>query len=403
MFKDACNRKSNQKNLGTIRSSNLCVHPKTHILTRRGQRPIGKLKDEQVEVWNGFEWSNVTVRQTSIMSDLTKVSFSDGSSTVCTPEHKLYTQKRYHDKRANAVRAADLKPRDKMVKFKLPPAQEFVGDPANDCKYPYTYNGDGTPRLSLYGDKKALLPYVSVHTTSGRVTDRDLINVQLPRDIRRKFYVPMGATLDNKLKWLAGLFDGDGCVSRNGTNESLQLGSIHKEFLLRVRLMLQTLGVQSKVTQMREVGERPLPDGNGGHDMFECQTMYRIHITSCDLYVLGKLGFAPRRLTFVTREPTRNASQFVTVTSVEPDYESSPTFCFTEHKRHFGVFNGLLTGQCTEIIEYTSPDEVAECNLDSIALPKFVDAATGEFKHNQLFDVTRVVTRNLNRVIDRTF
>jgi ribonucleoside-diphosphate reductase alpha chain len=53
---------------------------------------------------------------------------------------------------------------------------------------------------------------------------------------------------------------------------------------------------------------------------------------------------------------------------------------------------------CTEIIEYTAPDEVAVCNLASIALPKFVENAT--FNHQQLYDITRVVTRNLNKVID---
>ena len=53
---------------------------------------------------------------------------------------------------------------------------------------------------------------------------------------------------------------------------------------------------------------------------------------------------------------------------------------------------------CTEIMEYTSPDEVAVCNLASLALPKFVN--DGEFNHEQLFTITRVVTRNLNKVID---
>ncbi|MDZ4747207.1 MAG: ribonucleoside-diphosphate reductase subunit alpha [Saprospiraceae bacterium] len=53
---------------------------------------------------------------------------------------------------------------------------------------------------------------------------------------------------------------------------------------------------------------------------------------------------------------------------------------------------------CTEIMEYTSPDEVAVCNLASLALPKFVD--NGVFNHEQLFNITRVVTRNLNKVID---
>ena len=53
---------------------------------------------------------------------------------------------------------------------------------------------------------------------------------------------------------------------------------------------------------------------------------------------------------------------------------------------------------CTEIMEYTSPDEVAVCNLASLALPKFVENA--EFNHQALYNITRVVTRNLNKVID---
>ncbi|KXO00489.1 ribonucleoside-diphosphate reductase [Aequorivita aquimaris] len=56
---------------------------------------------------------------------------------------------------------------------------------------------------------------------------------------------------------------------------------------------------------------------------------------------------------------------------------------------------------CTEIMEYTSKDEVAVCNLASIALPMFVK--NGEFDHKELFKVTKRVTKNLNRVIDRNY
>jgi len=56
---------------------------------------------------------------------------------------------------------------------------------------------------------------------------------------------------------------------------------------------------------------------------------------------------------------------------------------------------------CTEIIEYTAPDEVAVCNLASVALPKYVK--NGTFDHDKLFEVTYQVTRNLNRIIDRNY
>ena len=56
---------------------------------------------------------------------------------------------------------------------------------------------------------------------------------------------------------------------------------------------------------------------------------------------------------------------------------------------------------CTEILEYTAEDEVAVCNLASIALPMFIK--NGEFDHKELFRVTKRVTKNLNRVIDRNY
>lgn len=56
---------------------------------------------------------------------------------------------------------------------------------------------------------------------------------------------------------------------------------------------------------------------------------------------------------------------------------------------------------CTEILEYTAPDEIAVCNLASIALPRFVE--DGKFDHQKLFDITYVVAKNLNKVIDRNY
>jgi ribonucleoside-diphosphate reductase alpha chain len=56
---------------------------------------------------------------------------------------------------------------------------------------------------------------------------------------------------------------------------------------------------------------------------------------------------------------------------------------------------------CTEIMEFTSPDEVAVCNLASLALPRFV--INGKFDHKKLYDVTYQVTKNLNKIIDNNY
>jgi ribonucleoside-diphosphate reductase alpha subunit len=73
------------------------------------------------------------------------------------------------------------------------------------------------------------------------------------------------------------------------------------------------------------------------------------------------------------------------------------------NQKHLGTIKS--SNLCTEIIEYTSPDEVAVCNLASIALPKFVTeeglaAGQAKFDHQKLYEITKVITRNLNKVID---
>ena len=69
------------------------------------------------------------------------------------------------------------------------------------------------------------------------------------------------------------------------------------------------------------------------------------------------------------------------------------------NQKNLGVIKS--SNLCSEIIEYTDKDETAVCNLASLALPKFVE--NGEFNYTNLHKVTKVVTRNLNKVIDKTF
>ena len=80
----------------------------------------------------------------------------------------------------------------------------------------------------------------------------------------------------------------------------------------------------------------------------------------------------------------------------------TPYMLFKDHANNKSNQKNLGTikssNLCTEIMEYTSPDEVAVCNLASIALPKFI--INGRFDHNKLMEVTMQVARNLNRIID---
>ncbi|WPK24781.1 hypothetical protein PUMCH_002072 [Australozyma saopauloensis] len=73
------------------------------------------------------------------------------------------------------------------------------------------------------------------------------------------------------------------------------------------------------------------------------------------------------------------------------------------NQKNLGIIKS--SNLCCEIVEYSSPDEVAVCNLASIALPSFLEktATTSSYDFEKLHEVTKVVTRNLNRIIDRNF
>jgi len=71
------------------------------------------------------------------------------------------------------------------------------------------------------------------------------------------------------------------------------------------------------------------------------------------------------------------------------------------NQKNLGVIKS--SNLCTEIIEYTDKDETSVCNLASIALPKYVNKETKTFDYDALHKATKVVTKNLNRVIDRNF
>ena len=216
LYKDACNKKSNQKNVGTIKSSNLCVAPETMVLTDKGYLEIQSLHNQNVNIWNGEEYSEVTIHKTGENQELIDVYTNDGCKLTCTKYHKFFIQKSHS---IEIVHSCDLSIGDTIIEWK---------------------NIDNTIHPSVKIEKIV---------DNGRLDD---------------------------------------------------------------------------------------------------------------------------------------------------------TYCFNEPKKHAGIFNGIITSQCTEILEYSDENETAVCNLASIGLPTFVDRTTNPptFNYEKLHEVSQIVTYNLNKIID---
>lgn len=343
-----------------IHSSNLCVAPETTLLTDKGHVPIVTLEGKKVNIWNGEEWSEVEVVKTGENQKLLTVKLSDGRQLDCTEYHKWYIQESYHGK-AREVRTHELEVGHKLIKFDLP-----VIEGNKHLPFPYHngfYTGDGTLvskdkfRIYLYGEKMKLAHLFGEDVKWRSNAQSKRIEAEF-KDLLHKYFVPQSEyTIKSRLEWLAGLLDSDGTVYRNGTNEAFVVSSVNLQFLSEVQNMLQTLGIESKISKSQEAGLRKLPlnDGSGVYGDFMCKDSYRLLISSVNSQKLLALGLKTHRLTMEVREPQRAAAAFVTVVDIIDNGRLDDTYCVTEPKRHMAVFNGILTGQCLEITNPTKP------------------------------------------------
>ncbi|AMN83842.1 class Ia ribonucleotide reductase alpha subunit [Faustovirus] len=447
-YKDAANRKTNQSNIGVITGSNLCVAPETMILTDRGYFPIKSLAGQHVNVWNGDEFTDALVAKTSENQPLIRVSLSNGVDIDCTPYHKFILPD------GTEIEASQLQPGNKLIKYELPTIREGIEFP-----YAYTHGvfcGDGTyensgepkpcefnslngegycnrhidykkqgdlpsakcqaisnmklPRITLYDEKRVLEPILAKRIPSC-FEENGRINVKLPIDIAQKYFVPINYNLASKVAWFAGLCDADGCVVKQGASCAIQLSSVELNFLREIKLMLQTIGIDSKITKMHDAKMQMMPDGHGGQKEYMRQTCYRLLISSKPTQKLLDLGFNPRRLV-INRDNrnTPNTSQYIKITQVVDLGRRDDTYCFNEPKLHRGMFNGVLAGNCAEIYEVCSADSFACCTLASINVKKYLEKLTYDngkqittewrYNYRRLWEAVRRVARNLDIVID---
>ena len=320
LYKDPANQKSNQKNLGVIKSSNLCVAPETQILTKEGYFEIQYLLGQTVKVWNGEEFSETVIHKTNTDQELMTVITSDGCTLDCTPYHKFYLAD------GTTVEAQQLKENDTLV--------QCATYPRIDGTQPYPFSLD---------------------------------------------FVPVNASLKTKMEWLSHYYNTD-LKNTILLEEKLYITHTNQHVLGQIKLMLQTCGIISTLDT-------------------------RNMTLSVSIIPLNTLGFNSLRVNIrirseeTGREPEK---MMVSIKSITKTGRRADTYCFNEPKKHAGVFNGILTGQCTEIIEYSDAEQTAVCNLASIGLSKFVTTAK-TFDYTKLHEVTKVVTFNLNRVIDVNF
>lgn len=367
--------------------TNPCVTGDTEILTKEfGYIPIKDVVDTDVTVWNGYEWSQVRPKVTGYNQMMSEVKFSNGTSLKCTNYHKFVLAG------GERVMATELKNNDKLEKWSLPAFETEYPEKGIFHHFynvnPYVagfYSGDGVttkPIIWLYDEKRKLKKVFidkGCKITEGKERD----TVHLPSHFPKHRVPNANDSIKSRLYYLAGLLDSDGCI--NSKEGSVAISSIDKNFLKELFKMLATLGVNSSISEMQEEGERELPanDGTGDKKNYFCNKCYRLTISAWNVKKLLELGLKTYRLK-LEPNPNRDASRFVYITDVVR-IENEPTvYCFTEPKNHTGIFNGVMTAQCGEILLPAN----AVCNLTTINLTQFV--VRGKYKGQIAVDMSNL-------------
>lgn len=441
LYKDAANRKSNQQNLGTIKSSNLCITGDQRVVTSDG---IFKAKDLNIngkllKLFNGNkEVLSSQMKLRGKNQDVFKITLENGMEHKVTSDHGLPSLDKFNN--ISRVECKDLKVGDKLA---IQTKKGLFGSKdEKDAAYLLgLYQSDGTQsgnsiHLDIWEKDFDLLPSIEekVHrlykelgykprysTKGGYFRDQKtgfskIKKKRLTTEFFKsqynfeKGYIPewiWQGTEQTQWEYLKGLLQADGTVfisKAKGNPIQISYSDISLDFLKELQILLQNLGLQTSIRLLHEKGEKKLPDGKGGYKIYNVKDCYRLIIGNKNdaLEIERYTGFLSRKGVKLENKNYRdNTKKGYKVKSI--DYiGKEDVYCPTVfNEEHIFICQGMKTFNCTEIIEYTDPNEVAVCNLASIALPKFVEGNT--FNFQRLYNVAYQTTFNLNRVIDNNY
>lgn len=327
--------------------TNPCVSYNTEILTKElGWTKIGEVENQKLTIWNGYEWSEITVKCTGHNQEMVEIEFSNGESLKCTLYHKFILID------GTKIEAKDLSVGQKLQKWEFPIIE---GSLNIDRKEAYTqgfycgYGTDaanGTKNIFLYYKKKKLQPYL-LHTSSSNYGKKIYLNNGNYKGFNKDFVPNTLWTIQSRLDYLAGLIDSDGSI--NSKKGSVSIHSMNKDFLIKVKRMINTLGATATIALSKEACIKPMPNQKGGMKKYNCKDCYRLVISAYYVEQLVNLGLYTHRVNIGIANTNRNASRFIYIKSIKKAGIDKKVYCFNEPIKHTGVFNGIMTGQCGEI------------------------------------------------------
>jgi len=340
-----------------------CVAGDTKLITRDGIVRIEDAVGQDVEVWNGEQWSQVNPYLTGEADKLYRVKFSDGSYLDATANHKFLIKTR-SERDYREVETLDLIEELKTSKYSLQvPRANVIYEDGVDAEGAYEYGfflGDGYVNVrggansqisaDLYNEKRRLPlqgrkvgPYLNWNGVEYETIYLSDLDATFAADLKIRKGLPdevFAWNRDSVLRFVAGWADADGAQASKG------IRIYGREDKLRdAQILLTKVGVDSSLNIMSRKGEQTnLGERKNG--------VWYLQITRT-------MDIPCNRLRCENDEGARFRGLTQLVRTVEALPGFNPSYCLTEDELHQCVFNNVLTKQCnlTEINAHDIHDQ----------------------------------------------
>lgn len=447
LFEDNANRANPVA--GKVRMSNLCVTGETELLTSAGPRRAKDLYESgedlrvmvdrrtvamDAEARGVVEYPAIPMQLTARQAEIFKVETFEGFELRATEWHRMFVLR---DGEIVKLPLAEVQIGDRLLvqsgegafgEHHDPDLAYIAGQLAGDGTFGHGRDGvREVMRLDLYGEKSEFVRPLELaaagvlerhyerevhHSTSltptfsparhGRrsMGSRPLTEVLADHGVTKatKLRVPDFVTQGTKetvVAYLSGLYQADGSVCGNAKDHicSIELGSVERGFLQEIQRLLINLGVFSRIYATRKAGTSRLPDGRGGTRDYPTRQLYSLRLTDrvaretfMDLVTLRSASEARYdELTKDFSSRQRPSHRFsAKVTAIAPDGVED-VYDTTVAEVHSLIFNGISTGNCSEILQVSEPSVIDDeqryevlgkdisCNLGSLNISNVMD------------------------------
>jgi ribonucleoside-diphosphate reductase alpha chain len=243
--------------------------------------------------------------------------------------------------------------------------------------------------------------------TNGNVAKKRLTSNSLKKALNfEKGYVPSWIwESDEKTQWqyVRGLLYADGAAfmsESNGNPLQISLANIDKSFLQEIQIILANLGIQSSIAILRKEGENLLPDGKGGHKLFNAKTCWRLIVGNKNdgLIIEKETGFLSRKgIHLEDREYRDNTKKYSKIVSIEYIGKQDVFCCTVDSDEHHWVCNGIITHNCSEIMLPNNAEESFVCDLSSMNAEHYDDWKDTDAVQTLIYFLDAVMTEFIDK------